>query len=67
MKFGTWTNSDMKGSIGMFISSDFDWKYPFLEQILVQKNQKYLLKLKFKLQGLFKYVEFYGDFPLFPF
>ena len=57
----------MKGSIGMFISSDFDWKYPFLEQILVQKNQKYLLKLKFKHQGLFKYVEFYGDFPLFSF
>ena len=37
----------MANSMGMFIFSDFDWKYPFLGKF-VSKNQYLLLRLKFK-------------------
>ena len=36
LKFGTYTNSSMQNSMVMFIYFVFDWKYPFLAN-LVQK------------------------------
>ena len=37
LKFGTKTNSNRQNSMMMFSFSDFDWKYPFMANI-VQKN-----------------------------
>ena len=47
LEFGTWTNSNMKNSMVMFIFSVFDWKCPFL-RLFLSKNHYCLLNLKFR-------------------